>query len=404
SSSSSKKKMISDANRQFEEIDNLILEFIRLPLDLESGNALKKRRLSSSDWQLFIQRAFEEGVSGLIYYNLSNAGFKFLLPQWVHEKFKQDYIHNLGRNIFINTQLRDIFLGFKKKQIPLLLLRGIDFLNRVYPSAGIRAMSDVDLLIHSEHQAGVKELLSGLGYDYTPGYAFFFYKDNLFIDLHLDVIGFWRIKTCPFAINIKNSRVWEQAESLSDLSPDIRVLSLYDSILACCLHLQTHSFGRLMWFVDVAVLIRNAGDSFDWQVLLERAREFNFQRPVYFVMRYLNAARILSVPPEALSCLGNFAMNRLERRTLHMLLDNQRSGIFGELLYIFSIPKLKNRLRFVWDTIFMEREKVPLARKRLTPWSSFRRILKIVLYVAGNILVIFIMKPRIDTKKTKKYV
>ncbi|MCP4650967.1 MAG: nucleotidyltransferase family protein [PVC group bacterium] len=340
------------------------------------------------DWQLFLERVFTEGVAGLIFFNSVQFKFSQIFPENVYEKLRHDYENTTGRNMVILNCLEEVIARFKEESIALLLIRGIDFLKNLYETAGIRAMIDVDIVIHREDLTRVADVFSGLGYEHPEGYPYIFCQDGIFFDLHIDRAGFWRIDSWPQAIGISEPDIWNQACPLEDEAPNIRTLSVYDSILVSCAHLQDHSYSRLIWFVDIWCLIKKEANEFDWQYLLQRAKQYNLEKPLCFTLRYLSKYEFIDLPDNVNSFLDKLPLNFIESRSLRMLLADNRQAVSGDLLYLFSFKTLAERLRFIRQTIFIEKDNFPLFEQKITVWDYLRRFFRIVMYSVRKMFAI----------------
>lgn len=373
------KRQLVEPNRA---VDDAILRFIRKD----------NPAFTSFDWDLFLKKSFQEGVSGLIFYNLSRSGKQSLVPPQVYQKLEDDYIANTGRNVFVSQQLEEIIGSFQRGSLRALLLRGAAFFNRIYPHLGIRSMGDIDFVVCSSDHGKAKEIFSNTGYEPAKGYPFLFYKreleDKLSVDLHLDRVGFWRIPITPFRFSINNPDIWNQSVSWDEGRPCVKMLSVYDAIFASCIHMVKHSFQRLIWFIDIVELINHAGASFNWDKLIDRAKAYRVVLPTFFVLSFINQTKLLSMPEQALTQLGDFKMSKLQAKSYRKLLDNQRQDIPGSLLYLSCIPGFPARVKFLWKAVFMEKEKVPAFTDRKGVKVYVRRFFKIVLHNLDRIVAL----------------
>jgi hypothetical protein len=359
-------------------IDDIIVKLISHFFN--AGTLPDRVALPEREWEVFLSKAGDEGVSGLLFHCLSSYA-KDTVPAEVYRRLEREYLTGAGRNIFIAAQLKELFRRFQSRRLPVLIMRGAVFFKQLYPSPGIRPMADVDIVIDKENCSAMKTLLEESGYRHPPGYPFLFHNNSVYLDLHLNTTGLWRVKSWPSTFNIKDEEIWGKTKAVDDIFPLVRTLGIYDSVLACCEHLQRHSFRRLIWFVDIARLIRKEGINFDWNMLLRRAERFNLKKPLFFVVKYLDRVGFIALPDEALSYLRRVSMNRFEKKSLTMLLNNQRAAISGELLFLFSVVGIKRRIRLIREILFMEKERLPLAGINIGIKEYVRRAGRIVTYI-----------------------
>lgn len=360
------------------QIDEVIISCLRNSTDCQI--AIDSLIRPHFDWHLFLKKLFAEGVDGLLFDSLSKWGYGKKLPAWVFNEMKQNYLNNLGRNLLLTTHLDNVLESFEKNKIEVLLLRGGDFLNRLYPKLGTRSMSDVDLVVHKQDMAKVKNLLENLEYKHPKGYPYLFENNALFIDLHADYLGSYKLAQNPNSPTLNSRDIQINAQPFKTGSVYVKTLSVYDAVISCCAHLQEHSFARLIWFYDIANLIDLAENDFDWNELVLKARKYSLTKPVFYVFKYLDTMRIIQVPKKTIRELCPLELNSFERRSLSMLLGNRRSDVSGELLYLFSNKGIIRKIKCLWQAIFIEKESFHLAVERITFWHYLKRFFTMSLY------------------------
>jgi len=362
--------------------DYLILKSIKLPFCFSD---FKEEDFSLICWDIFLKKVYKEGVAGLIFYNLKDTRFKLFLPKKVFKALEDYYLTNLGRNLLIHQQLQEIFKAFGEERVFCFLIRGGFFSKYLYHDLGIRPMADIDLAIFKKDLSRVKKILEELGYQPSRRYPFFFFKESFYIDLHLDRPGFWRVDSWPSKIEITREDVFKRSHALENF-PNVRVFEIYDMILSCCQHIQQHSFSRLIWFVDIVWLMKGV-DNFCWDSFLERAEEFNLLKTTYFVIKYLEENKLISLSRDILIKMENrIKLNFLERRNLKYLLSYRRDKVCGELLFLFSLRSWLHRLKLLKEVIFLKKEFFPLADRDPNVFSYFTRSLRIGRYLLKKLI------------------
>src|SRR5438552_11825023 len=102
------------------------------------------------------------------------------------ERYLVDYSRISSGNRIKFEKLGAVLSQMQKERIDFMLLKGADLILRLYGVLGLRAMVDVDLLVHEEDLPAIDHLLTQLGYrpqiDGNPAYVD---PDNL---LALDII------------------------------------------------------------------------------------------------------------------------------------------------------------------------------------------------------------------------
>jgi len=364
-------------------MDKMIMACLRNAADC--GQAIDNMNLPRFNWHVFLKKIFTEGVDGILFDNLSKWNLGKKLPAWVLDEIKQNYMRNLGRNLLITNHLEKVLQAFEDNKINVLLLRGADFLSRLYPKLGSRTMSDVDLVMHKEDLEKVNSLLESLEYRHPQGYMYLFSNNVLFIDLHIDYIGSYKLARNSRSPNIKDKDIWLEAMPFKSTSVRVKVLSVYDSVINCCAHLQEHSFSKLIWFYDIRNMIAGLKIKFDWEKLIYKTRQYDLEKPVFYVLSYLDVNQILMFPPEVRTEFSLIALNGFEKKSLSMLLKNRRRDVSGELLYLFSKKGFILKVKCLWQSIFIDKASFHLAVEKITVWHYLQRLLSISLYGIKNL-------------------
>lgn len=118
---------------------------------------------------------------------------------------------------------------------------------QLYPEPGLRAYTDVDLLVRPEvYERVIHGLRSWAETD--PAWS-------LALDVQTEWLGLL-------------DRSWEQLHRRSRLVPlagrQVRILSPEDSLRLYCLHFLRHGGSKPVWLSDIAALLENLPSDFDW--------------------------------------------------------------------------------------------------------------------------------------------
>jgi len=116
------------------------------------------------DWTRLVEKAQQEGVSAVLFYNITKHCLEYLIPQESYRDLSNHYYTNLKRNMAIIGQLREALATFQEAGIPCIVLKGIALAEHVYPNIGTREMSDVDILVKKDDLFKVDNYLSSIGY------------------------------------------------------------------------------------------------------------------------------------------------------------------------------------------------------------------------------------------------
>ncbi len=252
----------------------------------------------------------------------------------------------LAQFVLQETAVAGILRGFHTHQIPVIALKGLALLGRVYPQPGQRPMYDVDLLVYTHDLVRAEKVLEASGYNFsdeglglTPAFQREFMgetvyrKGSMVVELHQHLVAMsWFRHTTR--LDLKG--LWERA-----LPPDVNGapalrLCPEDEVLHLCYHTAihhglTHSHG----YRDILGVLRLEQDRFDWTVLAERARAWRVSVAVWAA---LSVAR--GKGQEARGKKQELRIMNHESRVA----DNRKELIPESAINALSVPRWRQRL------------------------------------------------------------
>ncbi|RKY62475.1 MAG: hypothetical protein DRP95_01500 [Candidatus Latescibacterota bacterium] len=339
-------------------VEDTIVRFLsRGILDVRLSSEVRGLLEERLDWAYISEKAEEQGVAGLLWRNLKDLEWDGI-PVEALRRLKISYFRNFVNYTMYVEGLRPVLGGLSSAGIPVVLLRGPVLVLTVYRDAGLRGFTDVDLWIREEDLPRTEEVLRSAGFSPLEGYPLLFHREGLWIDLHLDLIGTTRVHSRRFGVRIDVDALWEDARPLEIGGFEVSMLSPWDQVLFLCFHAFKHSFWRLIWTVDIAEAVR-AYDKLDWNRLVRRAEAFGLNRPTYYGLRCARDLLNAPVPEEVISALKPADQGHIERRLLDVALASLGTDGLSEMLYLFSIPKASQRVRFLWEVVFLRPEVRP---------------------------------------------
>jgi len=247
---------------------------------------------STTDWDLLVAKAHQEGVAPLVYWVLSKSGKFSSLPEAARNSLRSMYSGTWMYNQRIFKELEILSRLFYQANIPVVVLKGACFALTIYPDIGLRPMGDLDILVPKGVLAEAVEIAKSLNYadtlpEASPGL-------NNLLSHH---VCLQKSGTKPLTLEIHESLVadksfvyavsvdwfWTQTELL-DNSPqtkfnNLQMLTPEAQILFAATHAMLQHGGKntpLRWFYDLDRLVRVYSERMDWDLLLAQARKFEW--------------------------------------------------------------------------------------------------------------------------------
>jgi len=273
------------------------------------------------DWARVWEVADKEGVAPLLHARVETTpALAAALPASIRGRLREGYERTWARNTVLLARYDDVLAALGAAGIRALALKGIALLGTVYGDPGLRPMSDIDVLVPMRDFARAKEALVHAGWTAADGpdadaNAYRGYTHltcrGAVLDLHREVAGYPRVAA---VVRVDHAGLWQRAQPLPRGGSR---LAIEDQILHLALHLVLGSeFGRLLNFVDIDRIVRQAGRAIAWDAVLDEGARWRVRGALGYALRV--AARSLGtpVPADVLARLRPAGPQRLVARVL----------------------------------------------------------------------------------------
>jgi hypothetical protein len=216
--------------------------------------------------------------------------------------------------------------------VETIVLKGPALARTIYPSPSLRQSGDLDVLVHQEDWLTTHEALLAEGYwsvqplsapppkvaEHKAYYHTQYWSTDgsHFVEVHYDL---WWYGLRP----ANGDQFWKRAVPLAIGEAPTRMVSAEDMLLHLCIHLHHHGYNRLIWFTDLALVLRKY-EQLDWAYLVQTARAEGLGIFVYYSLHYLEKLLAVAAPRWVLDALRPGPMQSLVHDRLcppHTVLD-----------------------------------------------------------------------------------
>ncbi|MDI6839429.1 MAG: nucleotidyltransferase family protein [bacterium] len=339
------------------------------------------------DWAIVLDKAKANGISCIFYHYLKETNGSYI-PKRVLKELEQEYYGNLTRNILMYKELEQVLKMLNKNNIKVILLKGIALAELVYKNLALRPMSDVDLLVKKEKLPQIDEKMRAFGYSTNEDYrsclqrstvdcfnSIEYHKDTVSVHFHWHLVN----STLPafmYASKIDMEKIWNEAISVKVYGVGTLSLAPHHLLIHLSEHAgkPAHSFNKLIFLYDIAKTIKTYEKELNWELLINEARRFNLDRPLYYSL-YLTSKLIGldNIPGDVLDELRPKKLSYWERRFFAEFTLSRRGfftsfrmteseglrmtgrGNFTGLSYFLHLAMCQGNLqkiRFVWQSFF----------------------------------------------------
>jgi hypothetical protein len=347
--------------------DHFILNAARLNLSEENIATLKKIPKKNIDWPLFEKKAYVHGVDTFIYYSLKNHNLSELIPPETYKRFQEHYYQVAYQNSVFLDEVDKLSAIIDDK---IVLLKGIDLIQSLYPNIAIRSMVDIDILVENGKEYDIWNKLKQNGFKdlniyaskssvHTPAvptpsipnpndlnaerpYHLPGLDDEL---CHIEV--HWTI--FPDFSNLTDM-AWGNAVLLNS-NRKIYQLSIEFLLIHLCSHFWSHNgrhIASLRQLCDINELIIKNVNSLDWNEINKICLNKDFKKRITTTLTYSHVLLNTSVPE-------NFIDEEFIKRNsfnLDILLEGMSKSHFSTYRSTFrSINRPSDKIIFIYRTV-----------------------------------------------------
>jgi hypothetical protein len=311
------------------------------------------RRLLARDVDVghLIETALKEGIAGLLYKYLLEAGLLHTLSVEYRKKLESIYYQILYSNLRLTHALKAVLHRLHQKNIQVVLLQGIDLIQQVYSDLGLRPMTDIDLWVLPKDYPGFIPILTSAGYKRNRLYPNTFRKDSTIFDIHTHILWADRIPARRLLIRKGDEDIYRRTGLLDIEGQSARCLNPFDQVIYLSLHVLKHYANRLIWLVDIKSLLAR-WDEGDWVDFMNRVKDLGQERTVSYVLFLLSRLLDFHPPPNVKRLVQGQRLRAFEKNILRKRINGESLPLWGPVFLFSSGMGLRNRLQFMFQSIF----------------------------------------------------
>ncbi|MFQ5581010.1 MAG: nucleotidyltransferase family protein [Mariprofundaceae bacterium] len=245
-----------------------------------------------------------------------------------------------------------VLSALRRTGIPVLCMRGLAVSEPLYgENAPLRPQSDIDLLLSEARMLDAKQALWDIGFRPHQSYRNIYFRGDIMLDLHHEPLGMERIRAWQYLTPLRASDFFKYAEEGELAGEKALLVSPRVHLPYLCFHALKHSFERLIWLYDIALLANSIDAAGQWDEVLAGIREYRLQRPCYYALAYVGEYLGASVPERLLNDIRP-DMGFIERRLFARHMNHEVIPYLAERLFARMQPDFSHRLAFWCETIY----------------------------------------------------
>jgi hypothetical protein len=346
-----------------------LLYCCRKDTDRKNRNKIIETQIKSIDWDCFLRKARENGISAVVYSRLNEIKKDCPhIPSFIFKKLKKVYYLNATQNSLIFEELGKVLKIFSNAGLQVIVLKGAVLAEKIYGNLALRPMMDVDLLAKKEDLFCLNEQMKTLGYrpsdisvediDFSSGYLTTLDYRSLspnFPSFHVH----WHFvnSTVPnesYIKSIKIEDIWRDAEKTKIADVETMVMAPHHLLIHLSEHALrvTHSLSKLSFFCDIDEVVNSYQGRLDWERLIKESHKFNLNRMVYLSLYFTAKFLKTKIPENVLLKLQPERLSLGEKIFMNFISNNKRFPGLSYLVHLSMNNGLYKRMKFLGKTLF----------------------------------------------------
>ena len=293
----------------------------------------------------------------LVWRNLSSLG----VDDPVLAECRGYYRYHWAKNQMMLNETAGWIAAWQKRGVPVVALKGIPLLLECYRDAGLRPMSDVDLLVPVDKVQEVAASLRAEGWTkhfhkqewenvtLEAQQSYNWQKGDARLDLH------WHVDERCTEPGVTDWQ-WSLAQPLTIKKGTALQLCPEHLLVHVCSHGMIWNPGQapLRWLADADHILRRYGPTLDWSRVLEAADRMGVRLVLRHGLAYAAAELRLPVPTAVLAEFNDTPYGWRERYAFHCTTHSSQGGRLGRGLKVARLMGRiagKGTLHMRWERV-----------------------------------------------------
>lgn len=276
-----------------------------------------KGRPSNQAWDWVLDEPLLTAFLPALYYAAKDDALP--LSKAALQRARLAYYSTAAANLLRYRELGNVLGAFNDAGVPTIVLKGAVLAEDLYPSIGLRPMSDVDILVPRDRVPDARRVLEQLGYQpeaavLTPWGSIdqitksigMFTKETeegnrtaVVIDLHWDLINIHWLKQVT---RLEMADLWNCARPIQLSGQPTHQLCPEDTLLHLCIHQALkHHLIDLKDYLDMDQLVRSR--KLDWETFVARAQAVRLRVACYHALHFTQTLFCTPIPDGVMAAL-----------------------------------------------------------------------------------------------------
>jgi len=260
-----------------------------------------------------------------------------------------------AHTLMLRAAASEVLALFSRHGIEVVMLRGQAVAEALYEPATLRPQTDIDLLICQNDAECVSDFLLAAGFRKVEGHTLLFVRGQVMLDMHVEPLGIERMQAWALLTPLRAEDFFVAAVPGNISGQAALLVKPEVTFPYLCFHAMKHSFERLIWLWDIALLARQIGRDGVWDDVLAGIERFELARPCFYALSYADMHLAADVPQAVLDAL-NPNMGRWEQQLFERFMRHEKIPFLAERVFARMQPDFRHRMAFWKETIWPHAE------------------------------------------------
>jgi hypothetical protein len=312
-------------------------------------------RPSHVDWDALVEFSFKLNSSYIFFTNIKRFNLESCFSSANIKRLQAEKESTIFNNLIQIKHLHEISGLLQAEYIKFIPLKGLSLITDTYPDIGMRAFSDLDILIHPADFDKCAEVLRKSSYILessltrgvmtNPGQeCMAMSQDNLWIDIHYRFFAWYEEK---YIFKIDSAKFYENTVDKHWKGYDLAYMKKEDEFYYLLMCIFRYRLGTFRYYLDADAFLKVHGTNFDWDLVksyLWRSPLKQYWKSILIFMRdRLNT----HIPDELLLYENNGSckayLSLLDKRIMNPYINNTKIQLF----HLHAAQKFKDKLALV---------------------------------------------------------
>ncbi len=239
----------------------LLLQCVQILPDKTRISALLH---SGLDWNRLLWEARWHRLTPLLHHHLKSFA-PVCVPPEIAKQTKEAFAANVHFGLQLSGNLLRILSALENADIPAVPVRGPAMSDRLYPTPGLRQLTNLNLIVKSQDEAAIAHFLLSFGYTAAEMRGHFKHEEPLF---HLRLLS--TLTSEVFSAHPSSQDFWHRLERTAFHARSCLQLTPEDLLVLLCNAGTARQWHRLDLIGDVARLL-DTHPHLDWNQVFDSA-------------------------------------------------------------------------------------------------------------------------------------